>query len=148
MRGMMLLSACALLASCGEPDAVQESAANTLEPGKILYPDIEANQLFGASCAFVPDGGGIGAIALAMEDAGYMKLDGQIVRFAEADEAQQLGADSMAFVSDSASFTLTLDRSSERARADTGTEFNGELLVRDTTGASMYQARGLIQCGA
>ncbi|MCB2089339.1 MAG: hypothetical protein R3E18_09350 [Sphingomonadaceae bacterium] len=150
MRRVVLLSVCMALISCGSgenPEAAQ-APGEDFEPGKILYPDIETNELFGASCAFVPDGGGIAAIALAMEEGGVMKLNGEITRFAKADSTQQLGAPLMAFTGDIYGFSITLDEASARSHGDSATEYDGQLEVRNSEGQGVYKANGLVQCGA
>ena len=94
MRSVLLVPVALLVACESEPteaerqarvDAVEKANAGIaipIEPEKIHYPDIEKNELYGASCAFAPEGSGMGAILLAMDDAAHMKLEGEIVSFA------------------------------------------------------------------
>jgi hypothetical protein len=139
-----------LAAACGEQSSKveQTSANNAIAPQKILYPDIEANELYGLSCAFVPDGGGIGAIALAMPGGGYLKLDGKIVKLEPANPDQDIGPPQMAFHGDEQSFTLSLDEASFRRDGIETATYDAQLSITDKGGGELYSASGMAQCGA
>ncbi len=138
-----------VLAACGGSDApVSEPEPTEPAPERILYRDIEEYELFGASCAFAPEGGGIGAIAIAMLDAGYIKFDGEIVKLVPLDEGQELAPPEMKFTGEDFGFSLVLDEPSERAREDGGREFDARLAIRSRNGTTIYNSAGLAQCGA
>lgn len=142
---MLALLACACSDQSSEAD---EASAQSIAPQKILYPDIEANKLYGLSCAFVPEGGGIGAIALAMPDSGYLKLDGAIEKFEPANADQDIGPPEMSFTGDSFAFTLGLDAESARNRGNETIEYDARLTISKRQGSPIFEASGLAQCGA
>jgi hypothetical protein len=87
-----VLSAMVLgLSSCSdkEPtDAEAVAAVEAAQDGKppvkplalqpILYPDISQNKLHGTGCAFVAEGGGLGAVLLAQDKRGVIKYGDHI----------------------------------------------------------------------
>ncbi|WP_324827466.1 hypothetical protein [Qipengyuania zhejiangensis] len=136
-------------AAVAEVEAHQEAPVELLVPEAILYPDIEKNNLYGAGCSFVPDGGGMGAIALAMADEGYMKRRGEILQFA-ADK----GSDELPYLArrkydgKDVSFTLDLDADSGQRSGEDTSDYSAELTVRDGKDRVVYSSKGLAQCGA
>ncbi|MEZ5682509.1 MAG: hypothetical protein R3E14_14565 [Erythrobacter sp.] len=136
-------------AAVAEVEANQEAPAEVLEPRPILYPDIEKNGLYGAGCSFAPDGGGLGAVALAMADEGYMKRGEEILQFA-ADK----GSDELPYLArrkydgKDYSFSLDLDRDSEAPSGEETSDYSGTLTVRDGKDRVVYSATGIVQCGA
>ena len=166
MRAAILVCAVVLLAACAEKltpeqqaaadekaiaevEATQEVAAQPLAPQKILYPDIEKYELFGTSCAFVPEGGGLGAIALAMEDSGYLKLDGEIVRLAADKGSPELPMSARAKYDGKAqSFSLTLDEAAGKQQGIETINYPARLVIRDTVDHTVYEATGIAQCGS
>jgi len=163
MRLLLVLSLMGL-AACGpspEEDAAQrardvaEVRANQapppeqLMPEPILYPDIEENNLFGAGCNFVPEGGGMGAIALAQAGEGYMKRNGAVLTFAaDKGSAQQPLGSWRKY--DGKEYGFILDLDSEMGEQD-GMEtvnFPARLTVRDGRGDTVYESAGTAQCGS
>ena len=160
----LILMASAAVAACGptpedqsaaDARAVAEVRANQtpppeqLTPQPILYPDIEKNDLFGAGCNFVPEGGGLGAIALAQTDRGYMKRGGQVLTFAadKGSDRQPLGSwrkyDGKLY-----GFTLDLKSDTGKQEALETVNFPAHLTVRDGKGRTVYEANGTAQCGS
>ncbi len=138
-----------VLTGCGETEETSsEPTPPEPAPERILYRDIEENELFGTSCAFAPTGGGIGAIAIAMDDAGFIKFGGEIIKLAPLGEDYELGKPEMKFAGEDFAFNLTLDESSQRPREDGGREFDASLSVRARDGTTIYDSGGLAQCGA
>lgn len=165
MRHLVLLGAC-LLPACGSEMSAEERAAADeraiaaveahqappalpVAPEKILYPDIEKNDLFGTSCAFAPEGGGLGAIALAMEDAGYLKLDGEIVRLAADKGSGDLPMGAYRKYDGKAnSFRLELDREAGKQDGIETTNYPASLTILDAGDRVVYEASGIAQCGS
>lgn len=166
MRRVALI-ALLLLAACGprEPTAAEIDAAAErdiaavkqaqeippvpITPQPILYPDIERNQLFGSACAFAPEGGGLGALVLAMEKAAYMKIDGEIVRLAP-DAGSPLLPLGTRGKYDGRDYALVLDIAEGEGR-QTGSEtmsYDARLVVRNARDQSVYEGHGVAQCGS
>lgn len=160
MRGMTMLSLAALLlASCGEEtkdkretidsETVDKALAGKaipidLEP--IRLPDIEKHQLYGTSCAFAAEGGGLGAVAIAMEDAGYLKIRKEVRRFA-ADKGSAKLLFGMHVQHDGLANSFDLEPSGEMPQAIGGSvTFPGKLTVRDDHERVVYERAGEIQC--
>jgi hypothetical protein len=61
-----------------------------IDPQPIMFFDIRDGKLTGTGCNFVADGGGMGAILLAQDERGVMKLDGKLVIFASDKGSKQL----------------------------------------------------------
>lgn len=157
------------LAACSAgPDAEQQQAAaerdmaaieavkaaqvvppEPLNLSAIGFPDIERENLFGAGCNFAPRGGGMGAVAIAQSEAGYLKIDNKVERFVPDAGSPQLPYEAREkYTSIAHSFQLSLqDQTGKRAGLET-TDYNGRLVVRDSSDQVVYQADGLVQCGA
>ncbi|MBD3729773.1 MAG: hypothetical protein IE933_08720 [Sphingomonadales bacterium] len=119
-----------------------------ITPQPILFPDIEKNDLFGASCAFVPDGGGVGAIFLAMDTMGAMKIDDEIVRFAPDRGSAELPMGIRSnFDGKAWSVTLAISGDGEQTGIET-TTYKAALTVRDAHEKIVYSANGSAQCGS
>ena len=162
----LLIAPLALLAACDDgPTAAEQQAQDerdvaaveaaqtppplAINPQKILYSDIERANLFGAGCSFAPDGGGMGAIVLAKGEAGYMKLDGEIVRFAPDTGSVQLPLDAWSkYTGKENSFRLVLDEGDGEQSGMETVAFGAELTVRDERDQVVYQKRGVAQCGS
>ena len=162
----LLLAAPLALASCGEElssqqqaerdarDIAQVKEANRgtsipIAPQAILYPDIERNEIYGTSCAFAPEGGGLGAIAIAMREDGFMKLDGKIVRFsADGGSTALPSAARSKYSGKKYAFELTLGGGEGKRVAAEAATYDGKLTVRASNGDTVYQQTGEIQCGS
>lgn len=144
MRRLVLLLGPALLA-CGETEA--EPPAPPVSPQTISYADIEANDLFGAGCAYA-SGNSMAPIVLALADEAVMKIDGQIQRFRIDPESEgaALGSDSRYLAEDRVLF-LTVE--GEGTPAGEGTvNFTGSVRLIDGAGAELYATTGTVQCGS
>lgn len=136
-----------VLAACGSQEAaVSEEAAGPPAPQRLLYQDIEENELFGASCTFAPTGGGEGGIAIAMLEQGIFKLEGEVVKLAAMVEGQELGPPEMKYSGDEYAFTLSLDSASERPHGEGGREYDASLTINARDGSIIYGEDGLAQC--
>lgn len=167
IRTASIAAAVVLLAACGgaEPTAAEKAAQEeadiaaveqaqdippepvTLEA--IAYPDIEKHDLFGASCAFAPEGGGMGALALAMEKGAFIKVDGQIERLAPDIGSPQLPLGARGKY-DGKRRSLILDIAEGEGEQD-GMEtmrFPARLVVRNDRDQVVYETSGFAQCGS
>ncbi len=160
---LVLLVPLALLAACGEDkpteaesaeriaeiERVNEGVALPIDPEPILYPDIEQAGLFGASCAFAPEGGGMAPILLAMEDAAHMKIDGEIASFAP-DAGVQKGPQIAWTKYDGKAASLNLGLGKELGQEGDGgvVRYEARLTLRDGKERIVYDAVGEAQCGA
>ncbi len=132
-----------------EVRANQVAPPDTFTPEKILYPDIEKHRLGAGGCAFVPEGGGIGAIAIAQADAGYMKRDGDIMIFAaDKGSAKQVMGTWRSYDGRSFSFEITLDPKSGKQPSSETNDYDASLTITDGRDRVVYQADGYAQCGA
>lgn len=119
----------------------------SLEP--IGYPDIEKHDLFGASCAFAPEGGGLGAHVLAKEDGAYIKLDGKVERLAPDPGSPELPLGARGKY-DGKRNSLILDIGREEGK-QSGMEtvnYPARLIVRNERDQVVYEASGIAQCGS
>ncbi|QKG71525.1 hypothetical protein [Erythrobacter mangrovi] len=136
-------------AAVAEVEKAQEAPAQAFGPQAILYPDIEKNSLYGAGCSFVPDGGGLGAVALAMAEEGYMKRDGEILRFAADKGSKELPYLAHAqYDGRDYAFVLTLSEVDGEVSGEETINFPASLSVTDSKERVVYQAQGIAQCGA
>jgi hypothetical protein len=129
-------------------NAAQVPPPTPVAPGKILYPDIERYELFGAGCNFAP-AGSMAAIALAQPARGYMKLDGRLESFApDAGSGDlPLGAKGK-YTAGAWSFVLDL---AEEEGAQSGTEtvnFPAHFILRNQYDQVVFEADGVAQCGS
>lgn len=132
-----------------EVEANQQPPVEQFEPEPIRYREIEKYDLFGAGCSFAPDGGGLGAVAIAMADEGYIIRDGDLLRF-----AADAGSRELPYLARSKytgleySFILDLDEAGGEQSGMETTDYRGSLVVRDAGDRVVYEADGLVQCGA
>jgi len=96
MRAILPLCALFVLAACGDAEPKHKLTAReaskivkqvndatlAIQPQPILEQEIERLRFRSAGCVFSPGAGGHGAMALAMKEAGYMKVENELVRFA------------------------------------------------------------------
>lgn len=166
MRGIALFLA-SLAAGCGgaepspqdvaareEADIAAVEGAQDIPPvpvdlQTIDYRDIEKHDLFGASCAFAPKGGGLGALVLAMERAAFIKVGGRIERLAPDPGSPELPLKARGKY-DGKRYSLLLDLAAEEGESD-GMEtvnFPARLIVRNERDQVVYDASGVAQCGS
>lgn len=165
MRKFVIVGAAALLAACGSERSAEEQAradeadiaavqaaqdipASPVQPQTIGYPDIEKNKLYGAGCAFAPDGG-IAPVALTMPDVGYMKIAQRIERFAPDKGSLELPLGTYGHY-DGKEYNFILDiGEGEGTKAGTETtNFPAQLVLKNSRDQVVYQAKGTAQCGS
>lgn len=123
-------------------EEVHRRSAVPIDPQPIGYPDIAEYELYGPNCAFAPEGGGLGAIAIAREQDGYMKLRGKMRRFAADSGSAQLPMDARSrYTGEEHTFVLTLEGDDPKGG-------KGHLIVRNQHEIPVYEASGTIQCNA
>src|SRR5690606_1803148 len=119
-----------------------------ISPQVIGYPDIEKYNLFGAGCSFAP-GTSIGAIVLALDDTAYIKLEGDLVRFASDTGSSDLplGAHTQ-YDGKEYQVELALEEDKGVISGQETMTYPGTAIIRDANDQVVYQADGAIQCGA
>jgi hypothetical protein len=165
-----------LLAGCGEDLAPEDRAAaderdvamveeankamppqRQVTPEAILLPDIERYDLLGEACSYAP-GTSLGARVIAREADAFMKIDGEIERFAADPGARELPMHTRS-VYNSKDYSLVLSLrsgrvSTEDASDDPGGDvvvdgrvnYEGSVTLRDAYGRVVYEGVGLAQC--
>ena len=131
-----------MLAACGEAGETKVPGP-TVTPQPIGYPDIEANDLHGASCAYA-SGTSMAPLVIAFADEAVMKIDGEIQRFrvdAESEGAER-GTRTRYLAADRV-LLLTI----ERTGAET-VNFTGTVRLVDGAGAELFASSGAVQCGS
>ncbi|MBX7526732.1 hypothetical protein [Qipengyuania vesicularis] len=132
-----------------EVEANQEPPPEQLTLDPIRYREIEKHQLYGAGCSLVPDGGGLGAVVLALAEEGFLIRNGELLRFAaDAGSAELPYLARQRYTGREYSFTLDLDEDEGKQSGVETTDYRGRLTVRDSSERVVYQAEGLTQCGA
>lgn len=148
------------LAGCGEKEpsdaeaiAAVNAAQNIKAPVEplalqpILSPDITKNKLHGTGCAFVPEGGGIGAVLLAQDKRGVIKVGNALVILAPDTGSAQMPLGSWSHYTGKEN-ALTLIASSPATPLGTGQQFKGKLVITDEHERPVYSASGDFQCRA
>lgn len=119
---------------------------DALVPEPILYPDIERNDIFGASCSYAP-GTSLGARVIARQADAFMKVDGEIVRFAADPGARELPLGTRSLYN-GRSYSLRLEISGDGIPAgEEVTEYEGTISLRDQWDRVIYSGTGGAQCG-
>lgn len=115
-------------------------------PEPILYPDIERHDLYGVSCSYAP-GTSLGARVIAREADAFMKIDGQMLRFAADPGARALPLGTRSLYT-GRQFTLRLQIIDETAQSPgSKADYEGIIQLRDPHGRIVYEGSGLAQCG-
>ncbi|HQS95034.1 MAG: hypothetical protein B7Y31_05385 [Novosphingobium sp. 16-62-11] len=118
-----------------------------ISPQAILYPDISKHKLHGTGCAFVAEGGGIGAVLLAQDERGVLKLNGEIQILAPDTGSAKLPKGSWSRYSGK-EYALTLTASGPVEAVGTSEHFDGKLVITDEFERPVYSAIGNVQCKA
>lgn len=166
MRWPVLVCLCAALVSCGDNISDAERAeqdralaervreANDtapplveIVPEPILYPDIEANDLFGLACSYAP-GTSMGARVIAREADAFIKVDGEMLRFAADPGSRELPAKTRSFYN-GREYSMRLDIGNKQAAGeDAPALMEGTVWLRDRWDRVIYQGTGAVECGA
>lgn len=166
MRASVLLLTLLLLAGCGGEPAAEQGATEPeraialvekgnaamppiepVEPQPILYPDIEQHDLFGAGCNFAP-GTSVATRVIAQPEDAFMKIGGEIVRFAADSGSPELPLGARSRYT-GREHDLQLRLSGEGKSSGTETvDYQGTIMLRDRYGRVVYEGSGLAQCGS
>ena len=160
-----LAGAALLLAGCGdgasdeelaqsdERDVAMVEAANKaapplrlVSPEPILLPDIERYDLLGESCSYAP-GTSLGARVIAREADAFMKIDGEIERFAADPGSRELPMHTRS-VYNSKGYSLVLTLEEDTGEDEQRTSYEGTVTLRDAHDRIVYEGVGEAQCAA
>ena len=136
-------------AAVAEIEAHQDPPPEQLVLDPIRYKEIEKFDLYGAGCSFTPDGAGLGTVALAMADKGYLIRKGELLV-----HAADMGSGELPYLARRKydgreySFTLDIDEAGGRQSGYETRDYRGELVVLDGNDNVVYEAEGPVQCGA
>lgn len=134
------------LSACGD-GAETEVPGPAITPQPIGYPDIEANGLHGASCAYA-SGASMAPLVLAFAEEAVMKIDGQIQRFVVDAESEgaEIGTRTR-YLAEGRTLLLTIEGGGEQAgRASANS--TGTVRLVDDAGAELFATEGAVQCGS
>lgn len=180
MRRIMLASLTLLLGGCGGELSDQEAAQQAerdvamvkeaneqrsplrqVTPEPILYPDIERYDLYGEACAYAP-GTSLGTRVFAREADAFMKIDGEVERFAADPGARALPLRTRSLYN-GRNYALRLqidgkgqaptapDEEANEAKAPPAGgagDFEGTVTLFDKYGRTVYEGTGPVQCKA
>jgi len=143
LRSVAVIAILALTAcSATKPDPAPQLA---LQP--ILYPDIAQNKLYGSGCNFVASDGGMGAVFMAQDARGFMKIDGHIVDIPTAADAAGLPQSAHTHYSGPLySATLTQVPGAKPKAMGVVSAFTAHFTVFDARRQPIYDATGDAQC--
>ena len=113
-----------------------------LDPQPILFPDIQSAALYGPGCAFVPEGGGMGAIVMTQGQRAAIKLEDQLVVLASDPGSIAMPHGTWSHYVGK-THALTLFRVDGKADI---AGWRGKLSITDPKGQVIYEATGLVQC--
>ena len=164
MRQVLVLAGVALLlAGCDDRVSPEEQAAadqrdvalveaankapppvELVTPEPILLPDIERYDLAGEACSYAP-GTSLGARVIAREADAFMKIDGEIERFAADPGARELPMRTRS-VYNSKGYSLVLALEEDTGESELRTSYEGSVTLRDAHGRVVYEGVGEAQC--
>ena len=111
-------------------------------------PDFEKNNLFGAGCAFVPAGGGMGAVLLTREKRAYIKIGAKILSMSSDPGGAKAAMGTWEhYVGDEYSLRLTHSDASPAIEEEL-LRWPGHLTVEDADKRAVYDSAGEVQCGS
>lgn len=126
----------------------QEPPLEEVVPETILFPDIEQNDLFGAACSYAP-GTSLGVRVIARQADAFMKIDGEIVRFAADPGARELPLGTRSLYN-GREYSLRLEIAGEGVESvpeHETTSYEGTIHLRDRWDRIVYTGTGTADCG-
>lgn len=175
MRGVLLIGLTVALAGCGQAgdeasddtglddaetaDAIAASEAPppiAVTPQVMDFADYEANDIYGAGCVFLSafqqaeatgKAPGDPVIAVALADAGYLKLNDTVMRLSpdSGSAANPLGA---RVKYDGLEYSFRLEAAGGAPSNSDTADFPAQLTIRDPLDRVVYQSDGTARCGA
>lgn len=165
MRWVLALGLAVVLPGCGEALTPEEQArrderdialveqANEampplreVTPEPLLYPDIERYDLYGEACSYAP-GTSLGTRVFAREADAFVKIDGEVERFAADPGSRELPMRTRSLYNGrNFALRLTIDGESEAEGAEPGDNLEGTVQLFDKYGREIYKGTGLTQC--
>jgi hypothetical protein len=143
MRKALMTMLPLVLAACS--GAKPEVPQLALQP--ILYFDVTQNKLYGSGCNFVPSNGGMGAVFLAMDTRGLIKVDGHIVEIPVAADAAALPQSAHShYAGPLYAATLSPVPGGKHKTLGVVSVFDGRLVIADAKAKTVYDAVGDTQC--
>ena len=162
---LMFAGAALLLTGCGDDVSPEEQSAadqravavveaandapppvELVTPEPILLPDIERYDLLGEACSYAP-GTSLGARVIAREADAFMKIDGEIERFAADPGARELPMRTRS-VYNSKGYSLVLALKEDTGEGESRASYEGSVTLRDAHGRVVYEGVGEAQCVA
>ena len=117
-----------------------------ITPEPIGYPEMEANDLMGLACSYAP-GTSMGVRVIARETDAYMKIDGEMIRFASDPGSRELPAKTRSlYNSREYSLRLEVDEATAPAEGEDA-YYEGTVVLRDRWDRVVYQGTGATNCG-
>ena len=123
-----------------------EPLVSEVVPETILYPDIERHDIYGASCAYAPRTS-LGARVIARQADAFMKIDGEIVRFAADPGARELPYGTRSLYN-GREYSLRLEIAGDGMQSgEEVMEYEGTINLRDQYDRVICSGTGTAQCG-
>lgn len=120
----------------------QRPPAKLITPQPILFPDIRAASLYAPGCAFVAEGGGLGAIVMTEAKRAAIKPGKDVVILASDPGSTQMPSGTWSRYAGK-EHALTLTRLSPGA---VDSNWTAKLVITDARDQVVYDATGLVQC--
>lgn len=162
MRYVVLLAfACAACGDAATDPEANDAAVAAVErannaappmvqvvPETLGYPDIEANDIFGQSCAYAP-GTSLGARVIAREADAFMKVDGQVLRFAADPGSRELPMRTRSsYNGQTYSLRLAIEEPAIVDSEEQAGLMEGTIFLRDRWDRVVYQGTGAVSCSS
>lgn len=139
----------------------QRPPVQQVTPDPLLLPDIERHDLYGEACAYAP-GTSLGTRVFAREADAFVKIDGEVERFAADPGARELPMRTRSLYN-SRNYSLKLqiagkgeapapaEEQAEQAGPPPGGgpgDYEGTVTLFDKYGRAIYEGTGPVQCKA
>ncbi len=164
MRSVWIIGLAAALAGCGQgsDDPISDAAetAEAIEASEAPPPvkitpqimtssDFQQNEIFGAGCSFKSEAKKNEAIAMAMSDAGYLKLDNEVVRLSpDAGSSENPLGSRVKYDGLEYSFRLETKQAEAIQSVSETMDFPATLTISDAQDRVVFERDGVAQCGA
>ena len=111
----------------------------------ILFDDIQRNDLFGSGCAFAP-GGSMGAVLLAQESGGFVKVGGKVTRLAADAGSEKLPLGGWSRYTGKEYVIRLATEGEGGTQGAESLRWPGRLTVSDPYERAIYDETGSIEC--